>query len=211
MERSACSPHYFWAMAFKGWPAEAIEFFEGLEADNSKTYWQDHKAVYDEAVKGPMEALLLDLSGEFGEGKVFRPYRDIRFSADKSPYKTNIAATLSRGGYISLSATGLGAGTGMYTLAPDQLERYREAVANDRSGGALAGLVAAVGKKGIEVSAQGLPQRPPPHRTAPSKGAHHLEAMAGELLARHEPGQAANRRLLARLQADQRLAEQARR
>ena len=140
-------------MPFKGWPVEAIEFFEGLEADNSKTYWQAHKATYEGSVKGPMEALLLDLSGEFGEGRVFRPYRDIRFSADKSPYKTNIAATLSRGGYISLSATGLGAGTGRYMLAPDQLERYRQSVAHDRFGGQLAELVAAVRKKGIDVSA----------------------------------------------------------
>jgi uncharacterized protein (TIGR02453 family) len=140
-------------MAFKGWPVEAIEFFEGLEADNSKTYWQANKAVYEESVKAPMEALLADLSGEFGEGKLFRPYRDVRFSADKSPYKTNIAATLSRGGYIHLSATSLGAGSGMYMLAPDQLERYRDAVANDRSGGELAKLVAAIRKKGIEVSA----------------------------------------------------------
>src|SRR5229473_1976923 len=138
-------------MAFKGWPVEALEFFEGLEADNSKTYWQAYKSVYEQAVKAPMEALLLDLSGEFGEGRVFRPYRDVRFSADKSPYKTNIAATLSRGGYISLSTTGLGAGTGMYVLAPDQLERYRDSVAKDRSGGQLAELVAGVRKKGIDV------------------------------------------------------------
>jgi uncharacterized protein (TIGR02453 family) len=77
----------------------------------------------------------------------------VRFSADKSPYKTNIAATLSEGGYISLSATGLGAGSGMYMLAPDQLERYRQAVAHDRTGSELAALVAAVRKKSIEVSA----------------------------------------------------------
>ena len=143
----------FGVMAFKGWPVEALEFFEGLEADNSKTYWQANKSVYEQAVKAPMEALLLDLSKEFGEGKVFRPYRDVRFSADKSPYKTNIAATLSAGGYISLSAMGLGAGSGMYMLAPDQLDRYREAVADDRTGGELATLVAAVQKKSIEVSA----------------------------------------------------------
>ncbi|MBV8303809.1 MAG: DUF2461 family protein, partial [Acidimicrobiia bacterium] len=48
-------------MAFPGWPAEALEFFEGLEADNSKAYWLDHKAVYQEKVLAPMEALLTDL------------------------------------------------------------------------------------------------------------------------------------------------------
>ncbi len=71
-------------MAFKGWPAEAIEFFEGLEADNSKAYWQANKSVYEQAVREPMNALLAELAPEFGEGKVYRPYRDVRFSADKS-------------------------------------------------------------------------------------------------------------------------------
>ena len=53
-------------MAFKGWSAEAIEFFEGLETDNSKTFWQAHKAIYEQEVKRPMEELLDELSKEFG-------------------------------------------------------------------------------------------------------------------------------------------------
>ena len=81
-------------MAFRGWQVEALEFFEGLEADNSKTYWQAHKADYERLVRGPMEELLAELAPDFGEGRIFRPYRDIRFSADKSPYTTNIAASL---------------------------------------------------------------------------------------------------------------------
>ena len=93
-------------MAFKGWSAEAIEFFEALEADNSKTFWHAHKSIYEQEVRRPMEELLDELAKEFGEGKIFRPNRDIRFSADKSPYKTNIAGTLSKGGYVSLSAEG---------------------------------------------------------------------------------------------------------
>src|SRR5947209_6550662 len=140
-------------MAFRGWPAEAIEFFEGLEADNSKAYWEDHRAVYEEAVKGPMAALLAELAPEFGEGKIFRPYRDVRFSRDKSPYKTSIAATLSGGGYVSLSSEGLGAGSGYYTLMPDQLERYRQAVVDARSGGRIAKLVDEARAMGLEVSA----------------------------------------------------------
>src|SRR5207237_6520064 len=140
-------------MAFRGWPAEALEFYEGLEADNSKAYWQDHKAVYEDAVRGPMDELLTELAPEFGEGKVFRPYRDVRFSADKSPYKTAMGATLAGGGYVQLSAQGLGAGTGMYVMAPDQLERYRRAVAGDRTGGELAAMVKRLARSGIEVSA----------------------------------------------------------
>src|SRR5215216_5014379 len=85
-------------MAFRGWPAEAIEFYEGLEADNSKTYWQQNKVVYEELVRGPMDELLAELAPQYGEGRIFRPYRDVRFSKDKSPYKTAIAATLANGG-----------------------------------------------------------------------------------------------------------------
>src|SRR5919197_2362991 len=140
-------------MAFQGWPPEAHEFYVGLEADNSKTYWQAHRAVYEDAVKRPMVELLADLAEEFGEGKIFRPYRDVRFSRDKTPYKTAIGATLSEGGYVQFSTEGLAAGSGMYHLAPDQLSRYREAVADDKSGEQLADLVATVRARGIEIAA----------------------------------------------------------
>jgi uncharacterized protein (TIGR02453 family) len=140
-------------VAFKGWPAEAVEFYEGLEADNSKAHWQDHKAVYERAVRAPMDELLAELAPEFGAGKVFRPYRDTRFSADKSPYKTNIAATLESGGYVALSADGLACGMGYYVMSPDQLERYRKAVAADKTGVPLAELVAGLRAGGAEVTA----------------------------------------------------------
>lgn len=128
-------------MAFRGWPVEAIEFFDGLLADNSKVYWQDHKDIYEQAVRAPMEALLTELEPRFGTGKVYRPYRDVRFSADKTPYKTAIAAGLAGGGYVQLSADGLAAGSGLYHPASDQLDRYRRAVADNRSGNALVKLV----------------------------------------------------------------------
>ncbi len=140
-------------MPFRGWPEEALDFYEGLEADNSKSYWQRHKAVYDELVKAPMEALLGELRKEFGDGRIFRPYRDVRFSADKSPYKTNIAATLSAGGYISLSTEGLGAGSGMYVMANDQLERFRKAVDDNRTGKQIEAIVSKLRSSGVEVSA----------------------------------------------------------
>jgi uncharacterized protein (TIGR02453 family) len=139
-------------VAFRGWPSEALEFYEGLEADNSKAYWLAHKDVYDRQVYAPMADLLEELRPEFGEGKVFRPYRDVRFSADKSPYKTAVAASLSGGGYIQLSASGLAAGSGMYMMAPDQLDRYRRAVADDATGGRLQRLKADIEREGIEVS-----------------------------------------------------------
>lgn len=139
-------------MTFRGWPAEAIEFFEGLAADNSKAYWQDHKADYEKLVRAPMEELLRELESGFGPGKIFRPYRDLRFSKDKAPYKTNIAATVENGGYISFSAEGLGVGSGYYMPAPDQLERYRSAVADDKTGPQLVKLVEKLRKSEYEVN-----------------------------------------------------------
>jgi uncharacterized protein (TIGR02453 family) len=140
-------------VAFKGWSAQAVEFFEDLEDDNSRTFWHAHKAIYEQEVKRPMEELLAELGKEFGEGKIFRPNRDIRFSRDKSPYKTAIAATLSAGGYVSFSAEGLGVGSGMYMPMPDQLERLRAAIADGRTGAQIEKLIANVRAKGIEVSA----------------------------------------------------------
>lgn len=120
-------------MAFAGFPEAAITFYEGLEADNSKTYWTDHKATYDECVKAPMEALLDQLGPEFGEGKLFRPYRDTRFSADKTPYKTQQGAfvgtdTGGAGWYVAVSAEGLVAGGGFHAHGADQTKRMREAI-----------------------------------------------------------------------------------
>jgi uncharacterized protein (TIGR02453 family) len=140
-------------MAFSGFPPEAIDFYLGLEADNSKEYWQAHKSVYETAVKGPFDELLKELAPEFGAGKIFRPYRDVRFSADKSPYKTSAAAALEGGGYVQLSADGLGCGSGMYMLAPDQLDRYRKAVADERTGAEIESIAATLRKAGAEISA----------------------------------------------------------
>jgi uncharacterized protein (TIGR02453 family) len=137
-------------MPFDGWPAEALEFYDGLEADNSKAYWTAHKAIYEQMVLGPMTELLEELAPEFGEPRIFRPYRDIRFSKDKSPYKTSIAGTVG-GGYIQLSAAGLAAGSGMYGMAPGQLDRYRRAVAGDRAGAELEQIISAVERQEIGV------------------------------------------------------------
>jgi uncharacterized protein (TIGR02453 family) len=137
-------------MAFQGWPEEALEFYEGLAADNSKTYWTRHKATYEEMVLGPMAELVEELAPEFGDPKIFRPYRDVRFSKDKSPYKTHIGALVGSG-YIQLSASGLAAGDGMYGMDPGQLDRYRQAVAGDGTGEQLERVIGAVEQHGIGV------------------------------------------------------------
>ena len=138
-------------MGFSGWPAEALEFYEGLEADNTRTYWLAHKTQYDEVVRGPMTALLDELAPKWGAGKIFRPYRDVRFSADKTPYKTHIGALLEGGGYIQLGADGLASGCGAWHLESDELKRYRDAVAADSSGLELTQVKKALERKGIEV------------------------------------------------------------
>jgi uncharacterized protein (TIGR02453 family) len=138
-------------MAFRGWRAEALEFFEGLEADNSKTYWQANKDVYEQVVRAPMEELLAELEPDWGEGRIFRPYRDIRFSSDKSPYKTQLGATAGNH-YIQLTKEGLGAGCGMWEMAADQLERYRDAVVDDKTGKRLDAIVGKAREQGLQVT-----------------------------------------------------------
>ncbi|MEW6153220.1 MAG: DUF2461 domain-containing protein [Actinomycetota bacterium] len=142
-------------MTFRGWPAEALEFFEGLEADNSRAWWVAHRDVYDRAVRGPMDELLAELAADYGPGKVFRPNRDMRFSADKSPYKTNIGAMVGEVAYVQVDVHGLGAGRGMYVMAADQLDRYRRAVDDGTTGPALEAVVGELARAGIEVTGHG--------------------------------------------------------
>ena len=140
-------------MAFEGWPVEAIEFYERLEDDNTKVFWTEHKDVYERCVKAPMDALLAELEPRYGAGKIFRPHRDVRFSKDKSPYKTNVAATMEKGGYLSLSADSFAAGTGYYMMAKDQLAKFRAAIDDDKTGRQLERTVAKLTDGGIEVTA----------------------------------------------------------
>lgn len=157
-------------MTFRGWPSEALEFYDGLSADNSKTYWTAHKEFYETRVRAPMEQLLAELEPEFGAGRIFRPYRDVRFSKDKSPYKTHIGAWLESGGYLQLSADGLAAGCGMYQMAPDQIDRYRRAVASTAAGPELTSLLATIEGAGISVHGHGTLKTAPAatRRTIPA-------------------------------------------
>ncbi len=132
-------------VTFTGWPPEAFELYAGLELDNSRAYWQAHRDVYDECVKQRFMALSDEVAARFGPLHVFRPNRDVRFAKDKSPYKTAAAAvTESAGGatyYVQISATGMFVGSGMYHLAPDQLERFRAAVHDAKRGAPIQRIV----------------------------------------------------------------------
>ncbi len=136
---------------FHGWPPTATKFFAGLEASNSKAYWLDHEEIYERDVKAPMVALLSELTDEFGPVHLFRPYRDIRFSKDKSPYKTSIAATVGSG-YVQLTAHALQAGVGFHQLTSPQVDRYRAAVDSDATGAQLQRIVNRLRQSKLEVN-----------------------------------------------------------
>jgi len=138
-------------MAFSGWPEEALDFYDGLAADNTKTFWNANKAVYTDKILAPMTELTEELAAEFGEPKIFRPYRDIRFSKDKTPYKTHIGVVVGGSCYVQLSAEGLGVGAGMWEMNPEQLARYREAVASDLFGPEIEQIAAGLEQAGITV------------------------------------------------------------
>lgn len=124
--------------AFTGIPVAALDFYEDLEADNSKTWWAAHKETYDEVVRRPMASLTAALEDEFGTAKLFRPYRDVRFSKDKIPYKTHQGAFVglaeSCGYYVQIDAAGLMVAGGFYASSSETIARYRAAVDDDVRG-----------------------------------------------------------------------------
>jgi uncharacterized protein (TIGR02453 family) len=156
--------------SFAGWKGDFKGFFLGLRLNNSKAYFESHRKQYEHDVKAPMVALLADLESEFGSARLSRPNRDIRFSADKSPYKTNIYASTSAGGYVALDADGLVAGGGRYMMEPSELASYREAVAAKASGEKIAAIVATLRAKGYGVEGQELKRVPPPHQQDHPRG-----------------------------------------
>lgn len=146
--------------AFAGIPDDAFRFYADLEQNNNRDWWLEHKPVYDTAVKGPLTQLLAELEPRFGPAKLFRPNRDIRFSLDKSPYKTaqGAFAALAEGVgfYIQLSADGLLIGGGCHTHTPAQLARFRGAVDDPASGETLQEIVRGVEAAGYAVEGESL-------------------------------------------------------
>ncbi|MGY1718861.1 MULTISPECIES: DUF2461 domain-containing protein [unclassified Blastococcus] len=153
-------------MTFDGFPDEGLVFYEGLEADNSKAYWTAHRADYDAHVRAPMTALVEELAPEFGTAKVFRPYRDVRFSHDKTPYKTHQGAVVNPEGrgagawYVQISADGLSVSGGAWRLESDQVARYRRAVADPVQGPRLEAEVSRLRTAGWEIEGDRLVRVP---------------------------------------------------
>ncbi len=146
-------------MGFAGFGERLVDFYDGLAADNSKAYWSDHKTVYQADVREPMELLLAALEPEFGTGKIFRPYRDVRFSADKTPYKTHCGATVGPY-YVQVGADGVLVAGGYYQMTGDQVRRFRVAVDEERRGEDLRKRLAGVQRQGLTVDGDKLKTRP---------------------------------------------------
>jgi uncharacterized protein (TIGR02453 family) len=154
-------------VSFSGFTPAVRKWFNGLEADNSREYFHAHRDFYEESIRGQMEALLDELSEKFeGEVKMFRQNRDIRFSPDKSPYKSQTYGVIRtspdapHGLFASISARGLVAGSGYYRMARDQLDRYRDAVADDRRGPQLQKAVVKAETAGLELWGETLATAP---------------------------------------------------
>jgi uncharacterized protein (TIGR02453 family) len=151
---------------FTGFPPEALAFYEGLDADNSKAYWHAHRETYEDCVREPLELLVAELAPEFGAAKVFRPYRDVRFSKDKRPYKSHAAAIARHDGhtsaarYVEVSAKGLRLGGGMWEPDRTRLERIRRAIDDDASGGELERIRAKLETHGLTLTAPELKTAP---------------------------------------------------
>src|SRR5688500_863870 len=153
-------------MRFEGFPDEGLVFYEGLEADNTKTYWTRNKSSYDAHVKAPLQAMLDELAAEFGVAKVFRPYRDVRFSNDKTPYKTHQGAVITPEGrgvgswYLQISADGLRVSGGCWRLESDQVGRLRRAIADPVQGPRLEQEVERLAAAGFSIDGERLTRVP---------------------------------------------------
>ena len=151
-------------MSFTGFPVAALDFYDDLEMDNTKSFWEAHREVYKNAVEAPMKALTAELAPEFGDAKVFRPYRDVRFAKDKTPYKTHQGAFVgvapATGWYVEISARGTRVGAGFYEAGGPRLAAIRDAMADEKTGKALDRLLKRLERDGFEVGGEQLKTSP---------------------------------------------------
>lgn len=112
---------------FPGFPSEAVTFFRSLKRNNKREWFQARKHIFDEKVKAPMVELVTALNAEMTkfapeyvtdpQKAIYRIYRDTRFSHDKTPYKTHIAAVFNRRGLEKHAAAGL-----YFSVSPEEIE-----------------------------------------------------------------------------------------
>jgi uncharacterized protein (TIGR02453 family) len=149
---------------FSGFPAAALDFYDDLELDNTRSFWTAHKETYETAIRAPMTALVTALEVEFGPAKVFRPYRDVRFAKDKTPYKTHqgafVASGPSTGWYVEVAAPGVRVGAGFYEASSARLAAVRAGIADDRDGRELEEIITALVDQGWELGGDTLKTSP---------------------------------------------------
>lgn len=158
--------------AFQGFADSGMKFFHALAKHQDREWFAEHKAEFEEGWSAPMKALLAEVRERIDDDypdcdlpdpKVFRVHRDVRFGADKSPYKTNVSGLLSarvRGNamevpaalYVQFGVESFGA-AGQYTMDGPTLARYRAAVQDDDTGSEVAKLIGALEKKGFRTDA----------------------------------------------------------
>lgn len=142
-------------MSFEGFKPDSFAFFDELEANNNKVWWEANKARYEESVRGPLSAMLDQISGDFGVPKLYRPHRDTRFSTDKTPYKDRAASAVfgkaGTGFYVEISARGLDLGGGYWMPGKDQIERFRSMVDDPRYFGDLEATVEELEEAGFSL------------------------------------------------------------
>ncbi len=152
---------------FAGFPPEATDFYRRLAGDNSKEFWQAHKKVWERSVRDPLRALLDAVDPDPDAFHLFRPYRDVRFSPDKSPYKMMLGAGAeSRDGtvrYVQIGAQGLIIASGCYAFTPDQIARFRTAIDHEHRGARLIAAISELAAADIAVESGGAA----PLKTAP--------------------------------------------
>jgi uncharacterized protein (TIGR02453 family) len=168
---------------FSGFPKPGVSWFQGLAMAQNREWFQAHKAGYEQLWLGPMQSLLAEVRGplekmygrKLGATKVFRLNRDVRFSKDKSPYKTHIAGMIPFDGFKPMegpAALYLHLGLedvvafGFYMLEPASLQRLRKLIIEEKTGAPLAKLMAAAGKVGLSPDSMERLKRPPPGVTA---------------------------------------------
>ncbi|MGL5927825.1 MAG: DUF2461 family protein, partial [Dermatophilaceae bacterium] len=133
-------------VASGGIPHDAVAFYAELTAGlGGRDWWAANRERYRVSVREPMETLLDALEDEFGPGRVYRPYRDLRYTADKSPLKDHQGALVQVqrgiGYYVQVDADGLVTGGGFYPDDRGMLARLRAAVDDGTTGAALQNIV----------------------------------------------------------------------
>jgi uncharacterized protein (TIGR02453 family) len=149
---------------FAGFSPDAMEFYRDLAADPTKDFWQANKERYDASVREPVSALVEALAPKFGEPKLFRPYRDVRFAKGASPYKDHqgafVGVASGIGWYVQLNAEGIMVSGGYHAHASDQVQRLRAAVDDDRTGQALERIVEDLRAADFAIAGRTMKTRP---------------------------------------------------